>query len=118
MLTITLPHLTGVYQMARIVPDGWQHLDVATPSVQRELETLRDLGSTLPDDYTVYHGIHWSTLERGHSVFGEIDFVVVNRAGDLLLIEQKLGFLGETAEGLAVRSTAGAARGTVAAVAV
>lgn len=86
--------------MARIVPDGWQNLDAATPSVQRELETLRGLAATLPDDYTVYHGIHWSTLERGHAVFGEIDFVVVNRAGDLLLIEQKLGFLGETPEGL------------------
>lgn len=86
--------------MARIIPDGWQHLDAATPSVQRELETLRDLATSLPDAYTVYHGIHWSTLERGHAVFGEIDFVVVNRAGDLLLIEQKLGFLDETAEGL------------------
>ena len=86
--------------MARIVPDGWQNLDAATPSVQRELETLRSLASALPDEYTVYHGIHWSTLDRGHAVFGEIDFVVVNRSGDLLLIEQKLGFLGETAEGL------------------
>lgn len=86
--------------MARIVPDGWQNLDTATPSIQRELETLHKLSSALPDDYTVYHGIHWSTLDRGHAVFGEIDFVVVNRAGDLLLIEQKLGFLGETAEGL------------------
>jgi hypothetical protein len=86
--------------MAHIIPDGWQNLDIATPSVQRELETLRDLASTLPDDYTVYHGIHWSTLDRGHAVFGEIDFVVVNRSGSLLLIEQKLGFLSETAEGL------------------
>lgn len=86
--------------MAHIVPDGWQHLDASAPSVQRELETLRELATMLPDDYTVYHGIHWSTLERGHAVFGEIDFVVVNRTGDLLLIEQKLGFLEETAEGL------------------
>lgn len=86
--------------MACIVPDGWQNLNIATPSVQRELETLRELSTTLPDDYTVYHGIHWSTLDRGHAVFGEIDFVVVNRSGHLLLIEQKLGFLGETAEGL------------------
>jgi hypothetical protein len=86
--------------MALIVPDGWQNLDPATPSVQRELETLGVLAAALPDDYTVYHGIHWTTLDRGHAVFGEIDFVVVNRAGDLLLIEQKLGFLGETADGL------------------
>lgn len=86
--------------MARIIPDGWQNLDPATPSVQRELETLGVLAAALPDEYTVYHGIHWTTLDRGHVIFGEIDFVVVNRAGDLLLIEQKLGFLGETADGL------------------
>ena len=86
--------------MAHIVPDGWQNLPAATPSVQRELETLRVLAAALPDDYTVYHGVHWSTLERSHAIFGEIDFVVVNRRGDLLLIEQKLGFLGETADGL------------------
>jgi hypothetical protein len=86
--------------MALIVPDGWQNLDPATPSVQRELETLGVLAAALQDDYTVYHGIHWTTLDRGRAVFGEIDFVVVNRAGDLLLIEQKLGFLGETADGL------------------
>ncbi len=86
--------------MAHIVPDGWQNLDAVAPSVQRELETLGVLAAALGDDYTVYHGIHWSTLDRNHAVFGEIDFVVVNRAGDLLLIEQKLGFLEETAEGL------------------
>jgi len=87
--------------MARTLPDGWQHLDGdAAPGARRELETLRQLAAALPDDYTIYHGIHWTTLERGHAAFGEIDFVVVNRAGDLLLIEQKLGFLTETAEGL------------------
>ena len=28
----------------------------------------------------------------GYSVFGEIDFIVMNRAGNLLVIEQKLAF--------------------------
>jgi hypothetical protein len=86
--------------MARIIPDGWEHLDQVAQSVERELETLRSLAAGLPDAYTVYHGIHWSTLSQGHAIFGEIDFVVVNRAGDLLLIEQKLGFLSETSDGL------------------
>ena len=32
---------------------------------------------------------------------GEIDFAIVNPAGNLLLIEQKSGYLSETPEGLA-----------------
>jgi hypothetical protein len=57
--------------MARIIPDGWEHLDQVAQSVVRELETLRSLASGLPDTYTVYHGIHWSTLSQGHAIFGE-----------------------------------------------
>lgn len=86
--------------MARVIPDGWQAMENAGSSAQRELETLRLLVAALPDDYTLYHAVHWTNIERGYAVFGEIDFVVVNRAGDLLLIEQQAGFLSETPEGL------------------
>jgi hypothetical protein len=85
--------------MARIQPDGWRELGV-TGAAQREIETLETLASGLPDAYTVYHGVHWTNLEHGFAVFGEIDFVVVNASGHLLLIEQKSGFLNETPEGL------------------
>lgn len=85
--------------MARIIPDGWRELAV-TGSAQREIETLTRLAGSLGDAYTVYHGVHWTNLERGHAVFGEADFVVINRSGDLLVIEQKSGFLSETADGL------------------
>jgi len=88
--------------MAKVVPDGWRELAV-TGAAQREVETLEQLAVGLGDDYTVYHAVHWTTLERGHSVYGEIDFVVVNRSGALLLIEQKSGFLEEGPEGLAKR---------------
>ena len=88
--------------MAKVIPDGWRALE-ATGAAGREIETLALLAETLPDAYTVYHAVHWTNLERGFSVYGEIDFVVVNRAGDLLLIEQKSGFLEETAEGLVKR---------------
>ncbi len=88
--------------MAKTHPDGWQSLEV-TGARQREIETLAVLAKSLPEDYTVYHSIHWSTLERGHSVYGEVDFVVVNNAGSVLLIEQKSGFLDETADGLVKR---------------
>lgn len=88
--------------MAHILPDGWREL-AATGAAQREIETLARLAEALPDDYTVYHAVHWTNLERGYSVFGEIDFIVMNRAGQLLLIEQKSGFLDETPEGLVMR---------------
>lgn len=88
--------------MAKVIPDGWRALE-ATGAAGREIETLALLAEALPDAYTVYHAVHWTNLERGFSVYGEIDFVVVNRAGDLLLIEQKSGFLEETTEGLVKR---------------
>jgi hypothetical protein len=88
--------------MAHILPDGWRELAV-TGAAQREIETLTLLEAALPDDYSVYHAVHWTNLERGYSVFGEIDFIIMNRAGNLLLIEQKAGFLDETPEGLVKR---------------
>lgn len=91
---LSIPHA-----MAHIIPDGWRELAV-TGAAQREIETLSLLESGLPDGYTVYHGVHWTCIERGYAVFGEIDFVIVNQAGNLLLIEQKSGFLDETADGL------------------
>ena len=97
--------------MARIIPDGWRELaasDTAPgaaggglpPSAQRHHETLALMAAGLSDDFTVYHAVHWTTIERGFSVIDAIDFVVVNRLGDLLLIEQKTGFLEESGDGL------------------
>ena len=88
--------------MANVVPHGWREYAV-TGAAQREIETLDALARGLSDDYTVYHAVHWSNAERGYAIHGEIDFVVVNRAGDLLLIEQKSGFLEEGPGGLAKR---------------
>ena len=56
-----------------------------------ELDTLAMLQGNLADDYTVFHGVHWSPEHDCYTVFGEIDFVVVNRSGDVLVIEQKNG---------------------------
>ncbi|WP_343737563.1 ATP-dependent helicase [Achromobacter sp.] len=86
--------------MARIVPDGWQGMD-AVGGLRREFETLGVLAQGLPDDYTVYHAVHWTNIEGAHAIHGEVDFVVVNRAGHMMLIEQKCGDLEETSEGLA-----------------
>jgi len=85
--------------VACIIPDGWETLEASGPA-QRELETLAVLAAGLPDGYTVYHSVHWTNVAHVHAIYGEIDFVVVNRAGQLLIIEQKSGFLDETPEGL------------------
>ena len=84
--------------MARILPDGWEALDFSG-SALREIETLRVLAS-LPADFTVLHGVHWTRVDHGCSVYGEIDFIVVAPNGRVLLIEQKSGFLEETPDGL------------------
>jgi hypothetical protein len=85
--------------MARLIPDDWKQL-AATGAAARERETLALLESSLPDSYTVYHGVHWTRLNQSFSVFGEAEFVVVSPAGRVMLIEQKAGFLRDTPRGL------------------
>ncbi len=88
--------------MAKIIPANWQAME-AVGAAQRELETLAWLARDLPDDYTVFHGIHWMRVEQSASLFGEIDFAIVSPGGHLLVIEQKSGFLLETEGGLVKR---------------
>jgi hypothetical protein len=86
--------------MAHIHPTGWQEMSV-TGTAAREIETLSYLEATLADlPYRVYHGVHWTNVEKGFSVYGEIDFILVAPNGRVLLIEQKSGFLSETPDGL------------------
>ncbi|NIW86169.1 MAG: ATP-binding domain-containing protein [Gammaproteobacteria bacterium] len=88
--------------MARIVPSDISRLALAGAHTP-ELETLRTLKAQLPQDFTVFHGVHWSREYRTWTDFGEIDFAIVNRSGDVLLIEQKNGALAETDAGLVKR---------------
>jgi hypothetical protein len=85
--------------VARIIPTDWRTLE-ATGAAQRERETLQALEPGLPEELTVFHGVHWTRVDHGTAVFGEIDFVVVSPSARILLIEQKSGFLAETPEGL------------------
>ena len=88
--------------MARVHPEGWRELK-PVGAAAREIETLERLADGLPDTYTIYHGVHWTRLQQGHALIGEIDFAVVNPAGRILLIEQKTGLLEETPDGLVKR---------------
>jgi hypothetical protein len=85
--------------MARTIPDGWEAITAASV-VPFELATLRRLAATLPDDCVVFHGVHWTRLAHGYSVFGEIDFIILGAHGSVIVIEQKSGPLEETPEGL------------------
>jgi hypothetical protein len=73
--------------MARVIPEHWRELRV-TGRAEREIETLELLEAGLPDELTVFHGVHWTRIERGFAVIGEIDFVVLGLSGRVLLIEQ------------------------------
>jgi hypothetical protein len=66
----------------------------------RERETLQLLGAALPAAYTIFHSTHLAWRENGTLRKREADFLVVNQAGDVLMIEQKSGHLDETPEGL------------------
>ncbi len=92
-------HPAGTFPMAHIIPSDITRAALAGARAP-ELETLQSLRDRLPNDYTVFHGVHWSREYKSWSHFGEIDFVVINHAGDVLFIEQKNGALQETEAGL------------------
>lgn len=86
--------------MAHIHPTGWREMSV-TGAAAREIATLELLERQLQDaPYSIYHGVHWTNVEHGFSVYGEIDFIVLAPSGRMLVIEQVSGFLNETPEGL------------------
>src|SRR5574338_1322474 len=76
--------------MAQIIPD---EIDAAARRghAARELETLEMLERELSGEYTVYHGVHWARADARAALYGEIDFIVANRLGRLVAIEQKNG---------------------------
>ena len=86
-------------RVARVFPSDLSKLALAG-AWHPELATLEHLKKRLSDDFTVFHGVHWSREYAKWTHFGEVDFVVVNRSGDVLLIEQKNGALIDGDDGL------------------
>ncbi|WP_199052015.1 AAA family ATPase [Aquitalea sp. ASV15] len=60
---------------------------------RREMDVLELLQKTLPDGYTIFHNVEWHSLYEERDCHGEIDLIIMNRAGDLLLVEVKAGVL-------------------------
>ena len=88
--------------MAQLCPASLPDHQIA-PSLARELETLAGLKRLLPSSFAIFHGIHWSRAWAKATAFGEADFVIVNGAGDCLVVELKTGALEEGAGGLQKR---------------
>jgi len=65
-----------------------------------ELSLLRTLERGLPDAYTLFHSVDWSQGSGAEERHGEIDIVVVNQSGDVLLMEVKAGRLEFRSDGI------------------
>src|SRR5690242_3625140 len=81
--------------MARILPSDISDLSLSLGETA-ELRTLELLRSKLSAKYTIYHSVHWVRDGSQRTIFGEADFVIVNQAGDVLVVEQKSGQLEES----------------------
>lgn len=56
-----------------------------------ELDLLDTLERGMSDAYTLFHSVEWSRALGEADQHGEVDIVVVNQAGDVLLMEVKSG---------------------------
>jgi len=79
--------------MARIIPSDLTRRALSGAH-EPEITTLAHLKDALPEEYTVFHGVHWSRQYRG---------------GDALRQSPIVGLVSEPRAGLAcgVRSSAG-----------
>lgn len=85
--------------MAELIPS--EELVGPVPAKKRnEFRTAQLLAHYLPPTYKVFHSVHWATQNCDKTFLGEIDFIVLNPLGRLLLIEQKNGGLIEGKNGL------------------
>ena len=85
--------------MATVRPAFPTHAPL-TAGEAAELTLLRDLADRLSDAYVLFHGIDWSTGRGAREHHGEVDLVVMNQAGDLVLLEVKAGAVDAGPEGV------------------
>jgi hypothetical protein len=55
--------------MARIIPSDLSRLALSGTH-EPEIQTLALLRDELPDDYTVFHGVHWTRQYKGRTLSG------------------------------------------------
>jgi len=86
--------------MARLCPTLPLQSHPFNAGEHAELELLQTLERGLSDAYSLFHSVDWSRGIGAQEQHGEIDIVVVNQAGDVLLIEVKSGDVDFTPEGI------------------
>jgi hypothetical protein len=86
--------------MAHLFPSIPSHKSALNTGEYAELELLQTLERGLSDAYSLFHSVDWSRGIGSSEQHGEIDIVVVNQSGDVLLIEVKSGDVDFTAEGI------------------
>lgn len=84
--------LDGVLCMAKLLPDLSGEVR-RTTGYRREMDVLLLLQKSLPNGYLIFHNVEWHSLYEDRDCHGEIDLIVMNLAGDLLLMEVKSGAL-------------------------
>jgi hypothetical protein len=75
--------------MANLVPDLQKPKYSA--GLDRELDVLYRLESSLPEGYEIFHSVSWHSLHNDRDKHGEIDIVVLSPIGNVLLVEVKAG---------------------------
>ena len=76
--------------MALIAPD-LPPLSATSLGGYAEVLLIKRLASELPDAYRVFHSVEWSEGAEGSWRHGEIDIVLMNQAGHVLILEVKSG---------------------------
>lgn len=85
--------------MAKLYP-ALPLLDSHSTGLAAELDVVHRLGAGLSEGFAVFHSVDWSIGSAAAERHGEIDVVVANQAGDLLLIEVKAGGVEFRPEGI------------------
>ncbi|MDD5030834.1 MAG: NERD domain-containing protein/DEAD/DEAH box helicase [Rhodoferax sp.] len=85
--------------MARLCPSIPLHSAIGADEYA-ELDLLQTLERGLSNAYTLFHSVNWSRGTETQEQHGEIDIVVVNQAGDVLLMEVKSGNVDFQSDGI------------------
>lgn len=85
--------------MAKLFP-SLSTLTATSAGMAAELDVLRRLANGLSDAFAVFHSVDWSAGMADAERHGEVDVVVVNQAGDLVLVEVKAGGVEFRSDGI------------------
>ncbi|HKR46744.1 MAG TPA: AAA family ATPase [Paraburkholderia sp.] len=85
--------------MAKVYPPISERR-IASAGEHVEVDVLQRLADGLSDDYELFHGVDWARSETYQDSHGELDIVVINRSGDIAVLEVKAGAIEASVDGL------------------